>query len=153
MNSEIEQLKKEIEQLKEENRKLYKEKAELERRYVPDDKNSQSTFIIEIEEDSDNYIIKTRCTTDPMWDKKNAMRFINDDDNICYVKYLPCADVFDYKTRDRFNKMTLEYGGHKCSDHKYIIPKSSCEREFLMDDIFGLLWHTKFELGWLSKYE
>ena len=82
MNSEIEQLKKEIEQLKEENRKLYKEKAELERRYVPDDKNSQSTFIIEIEEDSDNYIIKTRCTTDPMWDKKNAMRVINDDDNI-----------------------------------------------------------------------
>ena len=145
MESEIAQLKKEIEQLKKEKKQLEKENNKLKRRYVPDDKNSQSTFIIECEEDSDNYIIKTKCTNDPMWNVKT-------EDNMIIVKYLPCADVFDYHIRDSLNKMTLGFGGHKCSDHKYIIPKKECT----YDDLgFTLTWNcgaTLIELGWLSKY-
>ena len=144
MESEIAQLKNAIEQLKNENKKLKKENKQLRCRYVPDDKNSQSAFIIECEEDSENYTLTTRCTTDPMWNTK-------EEDNVICIKYLPCADVYDYRIRERINKITLGFGGHKCSDHKYIIPKKECTFDDLGFNLTIACGNTLLELGWYSK--
>ena len=80
-----------------------------------------------------------------MWNKKA-------EDNMIYIKYLPCADVYDYRIRERINKITLLFGGHKCSDHKYIIPKKECTFDNLGFNLTMACGNTLLELGWLSKY-
>lgn len=143
MESEIAQLKKEIEQLKKENNKL-------RCRYVPDEEDTQETFVVEIEEDSDDYIVKTECIGKPMWgiwDEKD------NDDKIYYLKALPSASVFQHYALNKFFDLIVKYDGCvKPLCHKFIIPKSSCDRKQLMDDIVDGLFETRNELGWYSKY-
>lgn len=146
MNSEIEQLKKEIEQLKNENMQLNDENYNLRKRYVPDEEDTQSTFVVEIEEDSDNYIVKTKCLYDGICRKRNV------EGKVYYVKCLPCADVFNRYTIERFYDLINKYDGciyPKC--HKYIIPKSSCDHEELTKDIEEIIEDTKEELNWYSE--
>ena len=138
MNSEIEQLKKEIEQLKKENEKL-------KRRYVPDEEDTQSTFVVEIEEDQNNYIVKTKCLYDGICYKRDV------EGKVYYVKCLPCADVFNRYTIERFYDLINKYDGciyPKC--HKFIIPKSSCDHEELTKDIEEIIADTQEELHWYS---
>ena len=152
MESEIEQLKNEIEQLKKENEQLKKENEQLgeendnmRHRYVPDEEDTQSTFVVEIEEDSNNYIVKTKCLYDGICHKRDV------EGKIYYVKFLPCADVFNRYTIERFYDLINKYDGciyPKC--HKYIIPKSSCDHEELTKDIEEIIADTKEELNWYS---
>ena len=144
MESEIAQLKKEIEQLKKENEKL-------KNRYIPDEEDTQETLMIKIEENTDNYIVRIKCIEDPMWGKKNV------EDEIYYYKGLPCASVLHYKMCDELKYMIYEYEGQLdlflSTRSKFIIPKSSCDREHLMNDILDVIDETKYELGWYSEYE
>lgn len=152
MDSEIEQLKNEIEEMKNENEQLKNEIGQLEKeneklrnRYVPDEKNTQSTFVVEIEEDSNNYIVKTKCLYDGICHKRDV------EGKIYYVKFLPCADVFNRYTIERFYDLINKYDGciyPKC--HKYIIPKSSCDHEELTKDIEDIIEDTRSELNWHS---
>ena len=155
MNSEIaqlknaiEQLKKENEQLKKENEQLGKENDNMRNRYVPDEEDTQSTFVVEIEEDSNNYIVKTKCLYDGICHKRDV------EGKIYYVKFLPCADVFNRYTIERFYDLINKYDGciyPKC--HKYIIPKSSCDHEELTKDIEEIIADTQEELNWYSDVD
>ena len=144
MESEIAQLKKEIEQLKNENEKL-------KNRYVPDEEETQETLMIKIKENTDNYIVRIKCVEDPMWGKRNV------EDEIYYYKGLPCASVLHYKMCDKLEDMIYEYKGHMnlfvSTRSKFIIPKTSCDRGQLMEDIVGVINETKDELGWYSEYD
>ena len=153
MESEIEQLKKEIEQLKKENEQLKKENEQLgeendnmRHRYVPDEEDTQSTFVVEIEEDSNNYIVKTKCLYNGLCHKRDV------EGKVYYVKCLPCADVFNRYTIKRFYDLINKYDGciyPKC--YKYIIPKSSCDHEELTKDIEDIINDTQEELNWYSE--
>lgn len=147
MESEIEQLKKEIEQLKEEN-------EQLKRRYVPDEKDTQETLMIKIKENTDNYIVRIKCIGEPMGNEENVEDVEHE---IHYYKGIPCASVLHYKMRDELEDMIYEYEGHmdlfKRTRSKFIIPKSSCDREELMDNIIEIIITVKCELGWYSEYE
>lgn len=144
MESEIEQLKNEIEQLKKEN-------EILKNRYIPDEEDTQETLMIKIEDDSDNYIVRIKCIEDPMWGKKDV------EDEIYYLKGIPCASVLHYKIHDELEDLIYEYEGQLdlfvSTRSKFIIPKSSCDREELMDNIIDIIIKVKCELGWYSEYE
>ena len=144
MESEFEQLKKEIEQLKKENEKL-------KRRYIPDEEETQETLMIKIKETTDNYIVRIKCIEDPMWGKKDV------EGEIYYLKALPCASVLHYNMHDELEDLIYEYEGQLdlfvSTRSKFIIPKSSCDREQLMGDIIDIIIETKCELGWYSEYE
>lgn len=145
LKKEIEQLKKENEQLKEENEQLGEENDNMRHRCVPDEEDTQSTFVVEIEEDSNNYIVKTKCLYDGICHKRDV------EGKIYYVKFLPCADVFNRYTIERFYDLINKYDGciyPKC--HKYIIPKSSCDYEELTKDIKEIIADTQEELNWYS---
>lgn len=143
MESEIEQLKKEIEQLKKEN-------EQLKRRYIPDEEDTQETLMIKIEETTDNYIARIKCIGNPMWGEKGV------EDEIYYFKGLPCASVLHYTIHDELEDMIDGYNGHMVlfsnTKSKFIIPKSSCDREELMDNIYDVISETIYELGWYSEY-
>ena len=144
MESEIEQLKNEIEQLKKENEKL-------KNRYIPDEEDTQETLMIKIDENTDDYIVRIKCIGNPMWGKKDV------EDEIYYYKGLPCASVLHYNIRDELEDMIDGYNGHmdmfKRTRSKFFIPKTSCDREELMEDIYNVINETKNELGWYSEYE
>jgi len=145
MESEIAQLKNAIEQLKKENEKLNVENEKLRSRYVPDEEDTQSTFVVEIEEDSNNYIVKTKCLYDGICRKRDV------EGKVYYVKCLPCADVFNRYTIKRFYDLINKYDGciyPKC--HKYVIPKTSCDHEELTKDIEEIIADTQEELNWYS---
>ena len=148
MESEIAQLKNAIEQLKKENEQLGKENDNMRNRYGPDEEDTQSTFVVEIEEDSNNYIVKTKCLYDGICRKRDV------EGKVYYVKCLPCADVFNRYTIKRFYDLINKYDGciyPKC--HKYIIPKSSCDHEELTKDIEEIIADTKEELNWYSDVD
>ena len=144
MESEIEQLKNEIEQLKKENEKL-------KNRYIPDEEETQETLMIKIKENTDNYIVRIKCIGKPMWGKRSV------EDEIYYYKGIPCASVLHYKMHDVLEDMIDGYNGHMVlfvsTRSKFIIPKTSCDREELMDNINDVLNETINELGWYSEYE
>lgn len=144
MESEIEQLKNEIEQLKKENEKL-------KNRYIPDEEDTQETLMIKIDENTDDYIVRIKCIGDPMWGKKSV------EDEIYYYKGLPCASVLHYKIHDDLEDMIYGYEGHMVlflsTRSKFIIPKTSCDRGQLMEDIVDVINETRDELGWYSEYE
>ena len=148
LKNAIEQLKKENEKLNVENEKLNVENEKLRSRYVPDEEDTQSTFVVEIEEDSNNYIVKTKCLYDGLCHKRDV------EGKVYYVKCLPCADVFNRYTIERFYDLINKYDGciyPKC--HKYIIPKSSCDHEELTKDIEEIIEDTQEELNWHSDVD
>lgn len=144
MESEIEQLKNEIEQLKKENEKL-------KNRYIPDEEETQETLMIKIKETTDDYIVRIKCIGAPMWGKKDV------EDEIYYFKALPCASVLHYNIHDELEDLIYRYEGQLdlfvSTRSKFIIPKSSCDREELMDNIIDIIIKVKCELGWYSEYE
>ena len=137
MDSDIEQLKKENESLR--------------NRYVPDEEDTQETLMIKIDENTDNYIVRIKCIGDPMWGKKYV------EDEIYYLKGLPCASVLHYKMHDVLEDMIDGYEGNMdlflSTRSKFFIPKTSCDRGQLMEDIVDIMFETRDELGWHSEYE
>ena len=139
MDSEIAKLKKENEELKE-------MILEMRSRYVPDEEDTQETLMVKIEENTDDYIVRIKCIGNPMWGKKDV------EDEIYYLKGLPCASVLQYYANEDLYDLIHQYEGYVYSSSKFTIPKSSCDRDDLMNDIINMLHKAKFELGWYSKY-
>ena len=139
MESEIAKLKKENEELKE---MILKMRS----RYVPDEEDTQETLMVKIEENTDDYIVRIKCIGNPMWDKKDI------EDEIYYIKGLPCASVLQYYASEDLYDIIHQYEGYVYSSSKFIVPKSSCDRDDLMNDITNMLHKAKFELGWCSKH-
>ena len=92
--------------------------------------------------------MKTKCLYDGLCHKRDV------EGKVYYVKCLPCADVFNRYTIERFYDLINKYDGciyPKC--HKYIIPKSSCDHEELTKDIEEIIEDTQEELNWHSDVD
>ena len=135
-------LKKEVRQLKVINKTL-------RTRYIPNDEDSQWTYILTLKDTPDNIILRSRYVHQTLKGKKI------EDEKIYYVKNLPNGYIFKLNAYNNLLPVIDQYGGKSENMSTFIIPKSSwnADHRHFTRDIRAALKQTRVDLCWRTDLE
>lgn len=143
---------------------LKKENMILRNRYIPDDEESQWTYILSFSEMGNNIILQTSYVHQTI-----KGYFIKG--NKIYVKNLPNGYIFKKNAYDNLFPVVLKYGGNvetitiqledfsepiiRINKNKFIIPKESwnADHKYIIRDICIALQKTRQDLCWRNDIE
>ena len=143
---------------------LKKENLILRNRYIPDDEESQWTYILSFSEMGNNIILQTSYVHQTI-----KGYFIKG--NKIYVKNLPNGYIFKKNAYDNLFPVILKYGGNvetitiqledvpepiiRINKNKFIIPKESwnADHKYIIRDICIALQKTRQDLCWRNDIE
>lgn len=143
---------------------LKKEVMKLRDRYIPDDEESQWTYILSFSEINNNIILQTSYVHQTI-----KGYFIKG--NKIYVKNLPNGYIFKKNAYDNLFPVILKYGGNvetitiqledvpepiiRINKNKFIIPKESwnADHKYIIRDICIALQKTRQDLCWRNDIE
>lgn len=135
-------LKKEVRQLKVINKTL-------RTRYIPNDEDSQWTYILTLKDTPDNIILRSRYVHQTLKGKKI------EDEKIYYVKNLPNGYIFKLNAYNNLLPVIDQYGGKSENMSTFIIPKASwnADHRHFTRDIRAALKQTRVDLCWRTDLE
>lgn len=130
---------------------LNKENKKLTNRYIRDEKDNQWSYVLTIEKDDNDVIIRSRYAH-----LKYKGRF-SEENNIYYVKNLPNGYVFKYNAYNNIRQVIAQYGGHPMYRQKstFIIPRKNWDADHSSfdADIKAALKQTRVDLCWRNDIE
>ena len=135
-------LRKEVRQLKTINKTL-------RTRYIPNDEDSQWTYILTLKDTPDNIILRSRYVHQTLKGKKI------EDEKIYYVKNLPNGHVFKLNAYNNLLPVIQQYDGKAENMSVFTIPKSSwnADHRYFTRDIRAALKQTRVDLCWRTDLE
>lgn len=144
-------LRKINEGLNKDNEDLTKENKKLTNRYIRDEEDNQWSYVLTIEKDDNDVIIRSRYAH-----LKYKGRF-SEENNIYYVKNLPNGYVFKYNAYNNIRQVVAQYGGHPMYLQKstFIIPRKNWDADHsnFDADIRAALKQTRVDLCWRNDIE
>lgn len=135
-------LQKEVRQLKTINKTL-------RTRYIPNDEDSQWTYVLTLKDTPDNIILRSRYVHQTLKGKKI------EDEKIYYVKNLPNGHVFKLNAYNNLLPVIQQYDGKAENMSVFTIPKSSwnADHRHFTRDIRDALKQTRVDLCWRTDLE
>ena len=129
---------------------LKKENMKLRNRYIPNSKKSQWSYILTVNEEDDNIILRSRYVHQTLKGMKIK------DEKIYCVKNLPNGYVFKSIAYENLLPIVEQYGGHKTSNKSvFIIPRESwnADHKYFTKDVRLALQKTRKDLCWRTDLE
>lgn len=147
-------LKKEVRQLKTINKTL-------RTRYIPNDEDSQWTYVLTLKDTPDKIILRSRYVHQSLKGKKiedeksNAKRVASCLRQLYYVKNLPNGHVFKLNAYNNLLPVIQQYDGKAENMSVFTIPKSSwnADHRYFTRDIRAALQQTRVDLCWRTDLE
>lgn len=135
-------LQKEVRQLKTINKTL-------RTRYIPNDEDSQWTYVLTLKDTPDKIILRSRYVHQTLKGKKI------EDEKIYYVKNLPNGHVFKLNAYNNLLPVIQQYDGKAENMSVFTIPKSSwnADHTHFTNDIRAALKQTRVDLCWRTDLE
>lgn len=135
-------LQKEVRQLKTINKTL-------RTRYIPNDEDSQWTYVLTLKDTPDKIILRSRYVHQTLKGKKI------EDEKIYYVKNLPNGHVFKLNAYNNLLPVIQQYDGKAENMSVFTIPKSSwnADHRHFTSDIRAALKQTRVDLCWRTDLE
>lgn len=135
-------LKKEVRHLKVINKTL-------RTRYIPNDEDSQWTYVLTLKDTPDKIILRSRYVHQTLKGKKI------EDEKIYYVKNLPNGHVFKLNAYNNLFPVIQQYDGKAENMSVFTIPKSSwnADHRYFTRDIRAALKQTRVDLCWRTDLE
>ena len=128
---------------------LRKEVRHLRTRYIPNDEDSQWTYVLTLKDTPDKIILRSRYVHQTLKGKKI------EDEKIYYVKNLPNGHVFKLNAYNNLLPVIQQYDGKAENMSVFTIPKSSwnADHRYFTRDIRAALKQTRVDLCWRTDLE
>lgn len=128
---------------------LRKEVRHLRTRYIPNDEDSQWTYVLTLKDTPDKIILRSRYVHQTLKGKKI------EDEKIYYVKNLPNGHVFKLNAYNNLLPVIQQYDGKAENMSVFTIPKSSwnADHRHFTSDIRAALKQTRVDLCWRTDLE
>ena len=128
---------------------LRKEVRHLRTRYIPNDEDSQWTYVLTLKDTRDKIILRSRYVHQTLKGKKI------EDEKIYYVKNLPNGHVFKLNAYNNLLPVIQQYDGKAENMSVFTIPKSSwnADHRYFTRDIRAALKQTRVDLCWRTDLE
>ena len=135
--------------LKEEVRQLKTINKTLKKRCIPNDEDTQWTYILTLKKTPDKIILRSRYVHQTLKGKKI------EDEKIYYVKNLPNGYVFKLNAYNNLLPIIEQYGGKSESMSVFTIPRESwnADHKYFTKDVRLALRKTRQDLCWRNDIE
>lgn len=143
---------------------LKKKIIEMRDRYIPNNQDSQWSYIFSIKEEDGNIILRSKYV-------HQSLKGYFIDDNMIYVKNLPNGYIFKKNAYDNLLPVIQQYGGRpatstiqledvpepiiRINKSKFIIPKKAWDKDhkYFKRDVCLALQKTRQDLCWRNDIE
>ena len=143
---------------------LKKKIIEMRDRYIPNNQDSQWSYIFSIKEEDGNIILRSKYV-------HQSLKGYFIDDNMIYVKNLPNGYIFKKNAYDNLLPVIQQYGGRpatstiqleddvdpiiRINKSKFIIPKKTWDKDhkYFKRDVCLALQKTRQDLCWRNDIE